>query len=146
MDMNQSGQQESELEQVVLTQVMRMNVTINGIVAGFLGGCLIMIPTLWLVIKGGEVVGPHLGLLDQFFAGYSVTWFGSVIGFGYGFVVGFATGYFVSFTYNLLVDVRKRWRDRLLVQRQELNARLAQFETMGGNAREPVHTANEPSS
>lgn len=126
MNTNQSTQQESELEQVILTQVMRMNATINGIVAGLLVGCLIMIPTVWLVIKGGEVVGPHLGLLGQFFAGYSVTWFGSVIGFGYGFMLGFAIGYFVSFMYNALVDLRVRWRNRLIATTQELNTRLGQ--------------------
>lgn len=101
---------EAELERIVLTQVMRMDATINGIVAGLLIGCSILVATLWLVIKGGDVVGPHLGLLDQFFIGYSVTYLGSLIGFGYGFVVGFAMGYFMSRTYNWLVELREARR------------------------------------
>ncbi len=99
-----------ELERMALTQVMRMDATINGIVVGLLIGCSILVATLWLVIKGGDVVGPHLGLLDQFFFGYSVTYLGSLVGFGYGFVVGFAMGYFMSRTYNWLVELREARR------------------------------------
>src|SRR5581483_8528238 len=112
MDMNPSAEQKPKLEQVVLTQVIRMNATINGIVAGFLAGCVILIATLWLVIKGGDVVGPHQGLLDQFFPGYGVTWVGSLVGFIYGGLVGFAVGYFVSSTDNMIVALRRFLRSR----------------------------------
>ncbi len=110
MDAESNEQQEIQLEQVVLTQVMRMNATINALVAGLLVGCSVLLATLWLVIKGGEVVGPHLGLLDQFFFGYSVTFVGSLIGFFYGFAVGFVIGYFISIVYNWLTDLRARLR------------------------------------
>jgi hypothetical protein len=117
--MSQEFQEEpTALEKVVLTQVMRMNATINGIVVGLVVGSGMLIATLWLVIKGGEVVGPHLGLLDQFFIGYSVTFGGSLVGFVYGFLVGFAIGYFIAFTYNTLADWREGWRARLAKAKQ----------------------------
>jgi hypothetical protein len=110
MEPQETRYQDADLERMVLTQVMRMDATINGIVAGLLVGSIILVATLWLVIKGGPVVGPHLGLLGQFFFGYSVTYLGSVVGFVYGFIVGFAVGYFMSRTYNLLVDLREARR------------------------------------
>ena len=41
----------------------------------------LFIATNWLVIKGGERVGPHLQLLSQYFIGYRVTFLGSFIDF-----------------------------------------------------------------
>lgn len=94
------------LEEVVLTQLMRLNAVVSGIVTGLVGGLSIFIATIWLVIKGGEVVGPHLGLLGQYFIGYEVSWTGSLIGLAYGFAGGFAMGYIVARLYNWLVDLR----------------------------------------
>ena len=77
-------------------------------VTGLVGGLVIFVATNWLVLKGGPVVGPHLGLLGQFFIGYRVTFLGSFIGFAYGFVSGFLAGYFVATVYNLVVARRDR--------------------------------------
>jgi hypothetical protein len=103
------------LEEVVVTRLLRLNATLQGIVSGILLGLAIFVATNWLVIKGGPigsegapVVGPHLSLLGQYFIGYKVTFFGSLIGFGYGCLVGFLIGYFVASTYNWLVDVKER--------------------------------------
>jgi hypothetical protein len=97
----------STLEQVVLTQLLRLNAKVHGIVAGLSVGSVIFIATNWLVLKGGEVVGPHLALLSQFFIGYEVTLAGSFIGFAYGFLSGFVIGYFIAFLYNRLIDLRE---------------------------------------
>jgi len=61
--------------------------------AGAVSGVLLSLATLILVIKGGPVVGPHLGLLGQFFPGYNVTARGSFLGLVYGFAAGFAGGW-----------------------------------------------------
>lgn len=92
---------------IVVTRLLRLNATINGVVAGALCGLAIFLATNWLILKGGPVVGPHLALLGHFFVGYQVTFVGSLIGFGYGFVVGFAVGWSVSWLYNRLLDLRK---------------------------------------
>lgn len=47
--------------------------------------------------------GFGLGLLNQYFAGYDVTWLGAVIGFGWGFFVGFVAGWFAAFCRNLVM-------------------------------------------
>ena len=96
------------LESLVLTRLMRLNATVQGVVTGLVAGLAIFIATNWLIIKGGPVVGPHLALLGQFFVGYRVTFVGSLIGFAYGFVLGFGVAYGVARMYNWLADVRER--------------------------------------
>ena len=96
------------LESLVLTRLMRLNATVQGVVTGLIVGLAIFIATNWLIIKGGPVVGPHLALLGQFFIGYRVTFVGSLIGFAYGFVLGFCVGYGVARAYNWLADLRQR--------------------------------------
>ena len=56
-----------------------------------------------LVLKGGEVVGPRLSLLNQYFPGYRVSALGSVIGLGYGFVSGFVLGWTFALLRNCVV-------------------------------------------
>ena len=93
-------------EEIVLTRLLRLNALVQGIVTGLVFGLALFITTNWLVLKGGEVVGPHLGLLSHFFIGYRVTFVGSLIGFAYGMITGFLIGYVVASIYNWLVDLK----------------------------------------
>jgi len=84
-----------------------------GLVLGILFGLVIFVATNWLVLKGGHVtdageyvVGPHLQLLSQFFIGYRVSFFGSIIGFFYGFAIGSISGVIISWIYNKIVNLR----------------------------------------
>jgi hypothetical protein len=104
------AEDEKTLEKVVLTRLLRLNATVQGVVTGIVAGLGIFVATNWLVIKGGDEVGPHLGLLGQFFIGYKVSFIGSLIGFSYAFVTGFVIGYFIARIYNCIVDVRDRQR------------------------------------
>jgi protoporphyrinogen oxidase len=70
---------------------------------GTVSGALIFIATLWLIIKGGEVVGPRLQLLGQYFIGYTVTVKGAFIGLGYGFGWGFLVGWMFAYLRNLII-------------------------------------------
>ena len=99
---------EKDLEQIVLTRLMRLNATINGIVFGLIFGLIIFIATIWLVLKGGRVVGPNLSLLGQFFIGYQVTFLGSFIGLFYGFVTGFIFGYLIAVIYNWIIGLKEK--------------------------------------
>ena len=101
-----SPEEERELEEVVLTRLMRLNATVFGVVFGLVFGLIIFIATIWLVIKGGNVIGPNLALLGHFFIGYHVTFFGSIVGFLYGFVLGFLVGFLIATLYNWIVDLR----------------------------------------
>ena len=101
---------EDVLEKIVFTRLIQLDAIVSGIVMGLILGLLLFIITNWLVVKGGEVVGPHLGLLGQFFLGYSVSFKGSFVGFVYAFFTGFAVGYAVALLYNRLLNWRERGR------------------------------------
>ena len=98
------------LEQMVLARTLHLNATAQGIVIGLVAGLGIFVATNWLVLKGGDVVGPHLALLGQFFPGYHVSFGGSLIGFAYGFVGGYVAGYVVARVYNWAAQRRQRKR------------------------------------
>lgn len=74
-----------------------------GLSLGTLGGVALFLATLILVLKGGDVVGPQLGLLSHYFPGYSVTAHGSLLGLFYGFITGFCGGWGFAFCRNATV-------------------------------------------
>ena len=96
------------IEKFVLIELMRLNGVILGLVLGALFGCGLFIATIILVVRGGDVVGPHLALLGQFFIGYRVTFTGSIIGFFYGLGLGFVVGYMIASLYNWMASFRDK--------------------------------------
>ncbi len=147
---------EQDLEKFVLLKVMRLNAVIQGIVVGLMVGLAIFFATLWLVLKGGPVVGPHLGLLSQFFIGYDVTLPGSLIGFAYGFAFGFLLGFFTAKIYNWLaawrenkstarrrpIQVSVRAQNRQTVAVSSLSNEYSEIKS-GSNGREHAHIKSE---
>jgi hypothetical protein len=98
------------IEEIALIKLMRLNAPIVGVVTGLVMGGAIFVATLYLILKGGDVVGPHLALLGQYFIGYTVTVPGSFVGLAYGFVTGFVIGYVVARLYNWLAHWRENRR------------------------------------
>jgi hypothetical protein len=92
-----------------------------GFATGAMSGLLLFLATLLLVFKGGEVVGPNLQLLGNFFPGYSVTPLGSLLGLAYGFLAGFLTGWGFAFLRNIAVflytAVMQQRAERLLLRK-----------------------------
>ena len=101
---------EPTLEKIIMTRLTRLNALVSGPVTGVILGSIIFIATNWLLLKGGEPIGPHLALLGQFFLGYTVSFWGSLIGLLYGFVTGFILGYAVAFLYNFFLKLRHNQR------------------------------------
>jgi hypothetical protein len=81
----------------------RLHAKAWGVATGATFGFGLLIATIALVIRGGENVGAHLGLLSVFFPGYSVSIAGGFIGFVYAFVIGYALGRMVGSVYNFAV-------------------------------------------
>ena len=73
-----------------------------GIAFGLVLAAGLFIATNILVLRGGAVVGPHLGLIGVYLPGYSVTFVGSLIGFVYMFVIGYGLGRMVAAVYNAI--------------------------------------------
>ena len=91
---------------LIESAVVRMRARIMAVVFGMLCGTGLFLATAWLVIQGGENVGQHLGLLGNYFPGYTVTWPGAFLGFFYGALSGGALGFALAWIYNRVVDRR----------------------------------------
>jgi protoporphyrinogen oxidase len=73
------------------------------VAVGSVSSCYILLATLWLLLKGGDTVGPRLQLLGQYFIGFTVTYQGAVIGALYGFFWGFVLGWLIAYVRNFVV-------------------------------------------
>ena len=109
MFLNTKSKEDEKLFQAVI----RFNTKFLGLALGLIFGLVIFLATNWLVLKGGHtspdgtyIVGPHLQLLSQFFIGYKVSFWGSIIGFFYGFAIGTLCGAVFGLIYNKIVDFR----------------------------------------
>ena len=94
-------------EERIFRGVLWLNAKVLGLAFGLLCGLAIFTATNWLVLKGGDPVGPHLQLLSQYFFGYRVSFLGSFIGFAYGFAVGTLSGSLVAWLYNNIAAFRE---------------------------------------
>lgn len=80
--------------------VARLRTGIVAVAMGTMGGLVLFLATAWLLIRGGENVGATLGLLSNYYPGYSVTWPGAFIGFAYGALTGALAGGALAWIYN----------------------------------------------
>jgi hypothetical protein len=71
-----------------------------GLSVGIVTGLALFLGTLFLVLKGGDTVGPNVQLLRNFFPGYTVTGRGSLTGLAYGFIFGFVLGWGFAYLRN----------------------------------------------
>jgi protoporphyrinogen oxidase len=95
---------EALVAEAVLTQTFaRIDKLAFATAAGSVSGLLMFLATIWLVIKGGEVVGPTLRVLAAYFVGYTVTVKGAFIAFGYSFFCGFLFGWLFAYLRNLFL-------------------------------------------
>ena len=73
-----------------------------GMAVGATAGLLVFVFTLFhLIVQPAE--GPNVGLLAEYFYGYSVSIQGAVVGLLWGLFSGFVAGWFLAFTRNLAV-------------------------------------------
>ena len=93
-------------EEKLFSGVLLLNAKVVGLALGLILALGIFVATNWLIIKGGDRVGPHLILLSQYFIGYKVTFLGSIIGAAYGFAVGTICGSLMGWIYNKIVAFR----------------------------------------
>lgn len=101
-----SSQPDSDLaETLILQSLARLDGTALGVSIGLLFGFAVFAATNFLIFRGGEVIGPNLALLGQFFIGYEVSFTGSLIGMVYGTIAGFVLGWLIAFLRNFVVGI-----------------------------------------
>ncbi len=107
------------LEAALARVFLRLDRLAFGVSVGAPAGLLLFLATVFLALKGGEVVGPNLVLLGQYFPGYTVTLSGSFLGLVYGSLSGFLAAWTFAFLRNTLlflymVTVQRRAERQLL--------------------------------
>ena len=84
--------------------IARLRASVMAVTFAVAGGVGLFVATAWLIIEGAVTgareVGPTLGLLANYFPGYSVTWGGAFVGMFYGALAGAVAGYVLAFVYN----------------------------------------------
>lgn len=98
--------QPSQIDEISETLV-RIRTYALALVCALMGGVGLFVATAWLVIKDGVQAGTHLQLLSNYFIGYSVTWWGSIVGMFYGALIGGVVGWAVGTIYNKAVNLRQ---------------------------------------
>jgi len=102
LEEDESAKQKRILREKILTGTFaRLDKFAFAAATGIVSGFLLFAATLWLIIKGGEVVGPNLRLLGQYFIGFTVTVEGAFIAFVYSFIWGFIFGWLIAYLRNL---------------------------------------------
>jgi hypothetical protein len=86
--------------------IARLRASVMAVSFGLTGGIGLWVATAWLLIRGGENAGYHLGLLSNYFPGYRVSWPGSLLGFVYGALLGALIGWSVAWVYNAVANLR----------------------------------------
>jgi hypothetical protein len=92
--------QSSPLPPVVTYAFAPVHKAALGVAFGLMTGALTAVATLF-VLALSPVGAEYMGLLGQFFYGYTVSPIGAVVGFFWAFVAGFVAGWFVAFLKNL---------------------------------------------
>jgi hypothetical protein len=88
-----------------------------GVATGVAGAVLMMLLTLAGLLLPGARAFP-LALLREYFAGYSVSWPGVVVGGLWGFAVASIAGWFAAFCRNMALAISAFW----IRTRAELNS------------------------
>jgi len=86
-----------------------------GCAVGLVLAMSLFLATAVLIVKGGDVVGPHLSLLGHYLIGYKVTWSGAFLGLiesGIsGFLLGYAGAGLRNWTISTYANLLKRHAD-----------------------------------
>ena len=94
--------------QAIGQAIARLRASVMAVTFGMIGAAGLFVATAWLIVEGSITgateVGPTLGLLANYFPGYSVTWLGAIIGAFYGALLGAVVGYSLALIYNSVTN------------------------------------------
>jgi protoporphyrinogen oxidase len=91
-------------EELIEAAFAKLDPVALGAAVGAVAGLSLFVATVTLLLKGGEVVGPTLALLDNVLFGFSVTWAGALIGLVEATLGGFTLGYLFASLRNVGID------------------------------------------
>jgi hypothetical protein len=96
------------LEEALAEIFAKYDAVALGSAVGSVAGILALLATAMLLIKGGNVVGPNLSLLGNYFLGYEVSWAGALLGLVEAGIGGFGFGWVLASMINAVIGREKR--------------------------------------
>ena len=108
MSSNNLRENRANVNLKVIRAIAHLNAGILGLVFGLIFGIGLFAMTAILLIEKGPNTGYHLGLLGNYFIGYTVTWKGAFIGFLWAFALGMVVGWSIGMIYNWIVPIRTK--------------------------------------
>ena len=115
---------ESELEAVLSQVFAKLDRGALGTAVGGVSAAALALLTLLLLVQGSGPAADFVGLLGQYFPGYSVSGPGVLLGLLYGFAAGFGVGWTFALARNtaaFLYELLIRRRAEALVLRDILD-------------------------
>ena len=107
--MTRSSEEESlEDRELLHHAIVRLRSRVMAVTGAMTGGFGLGLVTAWHVLRAGRHEAPNLGLLANYFPGYSVTWSGVVLGILYGAATGGVVGWALAGVYNRV----SLWRNK----------------------------------
>lgn len=91
-------------DELVAAAFLRVDKLAFGVATGVSAACIVFLATAVHLLREAQPGFP-LELLGQYFAGYSVTWPGAIIGAAWAGFSGFILGWLLAFSRNLLLGV-----------------------------------------
>jgi hypothetical protein len=107
---------------IIMAAFARLDLVALAVASAVLAGSVLLIATAWqlLLNPAAQATMPlGLSLLSSYLPGYSVSWFGCVIGFIYGALIGFCAGATFGVFWNLIHHVYL-----LVLTRADLSSRM----------------------
>jgi hypothetical protein len=104
--------EETAVEEALARIFTKLDRTAFALAVGMVTGATLFLATVFLAVKGGDGAVRILQLLRQYFPGYRVTLWGSVIGFVYAFAGGFISGWSFAFLRNATMFLYVAWLER----------------------------------
>jgi hypothetical protein len=97
-------EEDLDLVNVLRAAFARLDPVALGLAVGIVCGFGLFFSTAVLLLKGGDIVGPKLALLQHYLIGYRVTWTGALVGLIEAAVVGYAIGCVCAWFHNTLIN------------------------------------------
>ena len=95
---------EEQLRPTIEQAFARVHKAAFGVAVGVAGALVMGALTLMVLLRPAASSFP-LHLMNEYFAGYTVTWPGVLVGMAWGFAVAFVAGWFLAFCRNLSVAI-----------------------------------------
>ncbi|MBK8248110.1 MAG: hypothetical protein IPK85_12005 [Gemmatimonadetes bacterium] len=95
---------EEQLAPTIAQAFARVHKAAFGVAVGTAGALVMGALTVIVLLRPAASTFP-LHLLNEYFAGYAVSWPGLLIGMAWGFAVAFVAGWFLAFCRNLSVAI-----------------------------------------